>query len=408
MEQTARENTEYRICVLGNFSGRNAGDNAILGCLMDDIAARYSNVRFVVPTFNPDYVRRHFSRHVVEPVSLLPWALSIKIFGLPVFRAVLSADLVLVTDNLLFDMKLFNPLFNYLSTLSLCLPLAKRRGIPVVLYNMSLGPIRTPMGKRLFERVIKSCKLIILRDQQSKALLDRLNIAHDRIEFGADCAINARPSPPERLQTMIGENGLFRNPKGTFGFNINAYLDAYIRGDETRLDMPQFTRLIGEAVDRLIEVTGMDALFFVTQVMDMKVTAEAVSHVRQHERVKIISNKDYTYEDITALLAEVEFLVAMRTHAIILATSVYTPVVGIISYPKTAGYLSTIEQDRWTIKFEDLTCERLVELALQVYEQRAQIQAAMKPAVQREKARARQSADLLVPYLLGERAEAAR
>lgn len=390
---------KLRVCVLGNFSGRNAGDNAILGCLMHDVAAQYPNVRFVVPTFNPAFVRKHFSQYDVEAVSLKPWALSLKIFGVPIFRAVLSSDLVLVTDNILFDMKLFNPLFNYLSTLSLVLPLAKKRGIPVVLYNMSLGPVKTPTGKRMFERVIKSCDQIILRDDQSRELLDRLKLPYPRLTQAADCAVNARPVSSERLQTIIRETGTFTNPKGTIGFNINAYLDAYLRGDGTNADKQLFSDVIAQSVDRLIEQTGLDVLFFVTQVMDIRITMEAVDKVRHRDRVKVVSNRDYTYEEITALLSKAELLVAMRTHAVILASSVCTPVVGIISYPKTAGYLKAIEQDKWMVAFGDLTVERLTALTLEAYQQRDPIREAMKPVMQREKAKASHSAVLLSPYL---------
>lgn len=390
---------KHRVCVLGNFSGRNAGDNAILGCLMHDVAVLYPDVRFVVPTFNPGFVRRHYAQYDVEPVSLKPWALSLKIFGLPIFRAVLSADLVLVTDNILFDMKLYNPLFNYLSTLSLVLPLAKRRSIPVVLYNMSLGPVKTPAGKRMFERVIKSCDQIILRDEQSRELLNRLGLPYPRLTQAADCAVNARPVGSDRLRAIMDETGAFHNPKGTIGFNINAYLDAYLRGDRSDQDRQLFSEVIAKAVDQIIDATGADVLFFVTQVMDMKITMEAVNRVCHRDQVHVVGNKDYSYEELTALLSQVELLVAMRTHAVILASSVCTPVVGIISYPKTAGYLKTIEQDQWMIAFDELTTDRLAALTLEAYRWRGQTREAMKPIIQREKAKASHSAMLLSPYL---------
>lgn len=391
-----------RICVLGNFSGRNAGDMAILGALIQDVSEQYPEVKFVVPTMNPGFVRRSFPNHDVEAVSLMPWALSLKILGLPVFRAVLSSDLVLVTDNILFDMKLLNPLFNYLFTLSLVLPLAKRRGIPVVLYNMSLGPVSTPRGIACFKRVIDSTELLILRDTQSRDLLTRLGMKHGPVEIRADCALNTRPAGTARLEEIIRNEGLFQNPHGTIGFNINAYLDAYIRRDGDSADVQLFSDVIAQTVDRLIQETSMDVLFIVTQVMDIQITEDVLRRVRNRQRVQVISNKDYSYQELTAVMGRLEILAGMRTHALILAASAGTPVVGIISYPKTAGFLESINQSSWTIPFKDLSAGALTGLVLQACRQRAQIREELLPAVETEREKARDAALLLRPYIKGQ------
>ena len=62
-----------KICVLGNFSGRNAGDAAILGGLLEDVSSRHPDTLFAVPTINPGFVRRAYARYRVKPVGLLPW-----------------------------------------------------------------------------------------------------------------------------------------------------------------------------------------------------------------------------------------------------------------------------------------------------------------------------------------------
>lgn len=388
-----------RICVIGNFSGRNAGDMAILGNLIHDVAAQYPDVHFVVPTINPAFVRKSFPNYSVEAVSLLPWALSAKIFGVPIVRAVLGSDLVLVTDNILFDKKLFNPLFNYLSTLSLVLPLASRRNIPVVLYNMSLGPILTPLGRWCMEQVTRHADYIILRDTQSRELIERLGLTHGPIALHADCALNTTPCAPDRLQEIITKEHLFRNPSGTLGMNVNTYLDAYLRGDGKNASLDDFSTLMAQAVDTLIERTGLEVLFVVTQVMDTRITQEVMQKSRYRQQLKVISNKDYSYEEIATILGRLELLVGMRTHALILASAMLTPIVAINSYPKTAGFLASIDQARWMIRFEDLTHAGLVDLVLEAYSQRAQIRETLKPAVQREQQKARQSALLLEPFM---------
>ncbi|RMF05870.1 MAG: hypothetical protein D6768_00365 [Chloroflexi bacterium] len=388
-----------KVCVLGNFSGRNAGDNAILGNLVRDVSALYPNVHFLVPTINPKFVEQSFGDRVsIQGVSLMPWALSVKIFGLPVFRAVLGSDLVLVTDNILFDMKLFNPLFNYLSTLSLVLPMAKKRGIPVVLYNMSLGPVSTPAGTWCMKRVINSVERIILRDQQSKDLLDRLNVSLPPVDFGADSALNTEFCSAERLQEIVAAKGLFTNPNGTIGFNVNVYLDQYLKHG-ARSDTKPFIQMISGAIDQVIDELDVDILFFVTQVMDIRVTNAIIDNIKNKQRIKTITNKEYSFEELTAVMSKLLLMVAMRTHALILASSAGTPVAGIISYPKTTGYLKTIGQGQWIINFEDLETDRLFDLVASVYHNRDEIKKTLLPAVEREKQKAAASALTLQPWL---------
>jgi polysaccharide pyruvyl transferase WcaK-like protein len=156
-----------RICVVGNFSGRNAGDAAILEGLLRDVHRLYPKARFLIPTINTKFVRRAYRHYPITPVPLLPWNLSFKIFGLPIFASALQSDLILITDAILFDRKLWNPLPNYLLTMSLVTPLADRKGIPVILYNGNLGPANTPMGMSCLRRVVQHSRMIIVRDPES-------------------------------------------------------------------------------------------------------------------------------------------------------------------------------------------------------------------------------------------------
>src|SRR6478736_9587973 len=111
-----------RITVLGNFSGRNAGDNAILGNLVRDISAVLPEAQFIVPTLSTAAVRRICQGFNVKPLGLMPWHGAMKILGLATLRAMVQTDCVLITDNILFDKSFFNPLFNYLSTIALFAP----------------------------------------------------------------------------------------------------------------------------------------------------------------------------------------------------------------------------------------------------------------------------------------------
>lgn len=386
------------ITVLGNNSGRNAGDNAILGNLLRDVSAELPQAEFLVPTTNSRFIRRHFGQFKVKPMGLLPWNGCIKNFGWPLYKAMTATDAVLICDNILFDRKFYNPLFNYLSSIALFAPFCKKRGIPIVLYNASVGPIDTPAGKKALAKVLEATELAVIRDQNTKELLEKLALPCPELHVHADCALNTAAPPQARMAAIIAKEHLFINPKGTIGFNVNSYIDNWSNGGSFTRE--GFCAAIAEAADRVMNELGVDVIFFVTQVMDTKITQQCAAKIAQQDRVKIISNADYTYEEIAALLGRVELHSGLRTHSLIFCAAMHTPMIGIVSYPKSAGFLRTVGQGDWLIPFADLTADSLAAMISKAWAARAETRQELARLVPAEKEKARSTAALLKKHLL--------
>ncbi len=387
-----------KITVLGNFSGRNAGDAAILGCLLQDVATLYKDVKFFIPTINTRFVAESYSEFDIKPVSLMPWNFSVKIFGLPVFKTTLKSDLILVTDAILFDRKLYNPLFNYLWTLSILLPKAKAKGIPVVLYNSSLGPVTCPAGEKALCRVIDSADAVILRDKESSELLKKHGIDHPNIREGADCALNATPSDDHRFAEICEAEGLFTNDRPVVGFNVNSYVDAFVRKDGKTFGRENLVELYAETVDKTIKDLDVDVIFIETQHMDMGIANEVLAKIKNSHSVRLVTNKKYSYHDICSVLQRLDLFVGMRTHSLILSSAMGVPPVGIVTYPKNRGYMRTIGLEKNLIEFRDLSIDRYTEIIRTAFENREKIREEMIPNVKREKEKARDTAGYLDKY----------
>jgi polysaccharide pyruvyl transferase WcaK-like protein len=386
-----------RITVLGNFSGRNAGDNAILGNLLDDVSGLYPDVEFLVPTLNAAYVRKTFGHHRVRAYGLMPWNGALKIFGLPTFYTMLNTDLVLVTDNILFDRDFFNPTFNYLSTIALVAPFCRRRNIPIILYNASCGPVDTPRGVAALRRVLNTGPFAIIRDQGSKRLITKHGIMDEsQVVIAADCALNTVPPPDARIDEIVAGLG-FTNGKPMVGMNVNAYIGSW-SGSGT-VARQQFTRMMAGAFDRIIEELDVNGVFFVTQVMDHSITNEVQQSMRHRDRIATVANPVLDYREIAGLMTRLELVIGMRTHALILSTSVSTPVVSINAYPKTLAYLETLDMHRWSIEFADLNETSLFELVRAAWAERAATRKLLDLAVPKEKTKAKASASMLGPLL---------
>ncbi|MGB5233454.1 MAG: polysaccharide pyruvyl transferase family protein [Desulfoprunum sp.] len=387
------------ITVLGNNSGRNAGDNAILGNLLDDFALFRQDIHFRIPSLDPAFIKKHFGRHSVEPMGLMPWNLALKNFGLPLYLAMTRTEMVLITDNILFDRKLHNPFVNYLKSISLFSDGCLKRGIPIVFYNASIGPIDHPAGREALQKVMNASRLVIARDCNTRNLIEKLNISHPEIVINADCALNTPVPSEERMAAIIRQKDLFKGANGTIGMNVNAYIDNWSKpGALTRKD---FVRIIGCTVDNLIEKLDVDVLFTVTQVMDLKITDECVQQMKNKDKVRIVTNSEFTYQEIAGLLQRLDIHAGLRTHTLIFCAAVNTPMVNINAYPKSAGFMRTIGQGDWTINFEDLSVENLSQIMLKAWEQRGQTRENMLPLVNVEKNKARNSVRLVSDILDG-------
>lgn len=390
--------------MIGNFSGRNTGDAAILGGLLKDLTARYGPLRYDVPTINPAFVRRQYPEYDVTPVGMLPWNLSVKIFGLPILRSILRSDLVLVTDAILFDRKLYNPLFNYLSTMALVLPMARRRGIPVVLYNVSLGPAATKAGKACLRRVLDAAGEIILRDEESLGEIPPDVELQAKIRRGADCALSIDPAPPERVAAILAAEDLQAGGRPYLTFNVNSYIDVFVRARGKRLGVAEFAALMSDTLNRLLAALDANIVMAVMQPMDMNITQKVLDGLPDKSRIRLVSNAQYSFSEMAGIYSRAELHVGMRTHSLILASSVGTPIVGVISTPKNRGYMRTIGQDARMIEFDALSPESLCERVLDTWAHREALRGELAPIIAAAKQNAAAAAEYLRPYLTGERA----
>jgi polysaccharide pyruvyl transferase WcaK-like protein len=390
-----------RVAVLGNFSGRNAGDAAILGGLLRDLTRTFPRrqMRFEIPTIKPGFVARAYVEYPVRPISLLPTNLSLKILGLPVVRCVLGADLVLVTDAILFDRRLYNPLFNYLHTLSWVLPLGARRGVPVVLYNVSLGPVTTPAGRKCLKRVLEASRKVIVRDRLSADLAREIDPGGPEPRLAADCALSVLPAPAERVAALAREHGVLQSGRPTLGFNVNAYVDTYVRGSSRGIGDEVFQQRVAAVIDRAVRTLGVDVLLVETQPMDLRMARGVLERVQQRARVGMVANPPLGHAEIAGFLGRLDAFVGMRTHSLILAASMHTPLGGIIAYPKNRGFLESIDCGDQMLEFRDFSEENLWALVRRTWEGRASLRRRLQASVERERAKAEAAARELDEWL---------
>jgi polysaccharide pyruvyl transferase WcaK-like protein len=394
------------ITLLGSSSGRNAGDAALIAGIIDSVdAAVGRKVIWEIPTIKPSYIRDNY-RGITRPISMLPWAGSVKMLGIPTYRSIHRTDMSLIFDAILFDRALYNPLFNYLSTVSLLLPAAKRKGKLLGYFNVGVGPITTPAGSKMLQKLSDEMDFITVRDQDSYRILQEIGVKNPNILVTADAALNMAGSSEERVDEILGSIG-FNRSEQILAINLSKYIDTWAGAGTTPMGKERFAKTYAAALDRALEKIQAPVLFVCTQVHDVPLTKMVMELVAKAPKKGIITNERYNHYDIKGVLGAVSLLCGMRLHATILASASLTPVLGLPHQPKVIHYFRTIDLEDRIITFKDFTEESFGEFIVKGWEQRAKIRATLERKVPQNKQRALRAAELVAALDRGEAVDTA-
>jgi len=375
------------VTLLGSSSGRNAGDAALMAAIQASVnRALDREIRFEIPTIRPSYIRDHFPPGAV-PVSMMPWNLSVKMLGWPAWRSIARTDLSLIFDAILFDRSLYNPLFNFLSTLRLLLPAARRRGGRMACYNVGAGPVTTPAGRRMLRELMECMDFITVRDSDSFDVLREVGVENPRILVTADAAINAPACGDDRADAILRDAGA--DPAAgppLLAVNINHYMDSWAGVNRDPLSRDVFLRAYAEALDRVTAETGARLAFICTQHADVGITRDLMRRLKR-PAAAMISNVERNHIDIKGVLRRVDLLFGMRLHAMILASSEGTPICGLAYQPKVHHYYSRIGLRDRSLGFEAFDPAAIADHVLRAWTDRSALRnhlARVMPGLQRD------------------------
>jgi len=390
------------ITLLGSSSGRNAGDAALLSGIMSSIdSAVGSRLLYEIPTSRPSFILHNYPGCRVKPISMQPWHMSLRMLGLPTYNSIKRTDLTLVFDAILFDRALFNPLFNFLSSLYVLIPAAKRQGKKMGCFNVSAGPVSSKWGKKMLRCVCQAMDFITVRDLNSLRLLKEVGVDNPNIIVTADAALNVLPANEEQMRRLLAESGL-DSKREILGINVSAYIDSWASTGRSPMGKQKFISVYSKALNRAAQQIGANLLFVCTQHHDIPLTKELMQAVETTLPKALITNRECNHHELKGLLGQVSLLFAMRLHAVILACSSFTPTIALPHQPKVVHFLDTLGLAEWALSFADFSEEALVTHILKGWEQRASIQETLRCTIPREQQKAASAAQLVAALHKGE------
>ncbi|MCR4963486.1 MAG: polysaccharide pyruvyl transferase CsaB [Firmicutes bacterium] len=307
----------YGAVICGAYGRGNAGDDAILQAIVAQLRQIDREMPLTVMTRDKAETRMNYRTNAIY------------IFNIPAFIRHLRQSKLFINGggSLIQDVTSSRSLYFYLFTLKM----AKLCGCRVIMYGCGIGPIQRNLNKRIVSAVLNdTAETITLRDSYSLQTLEQMHVDKPRIMISADPTVSiARADRQEPDKALALENIPADKPKICFCLRNWGTFDKY--------------QEIAAAAEYAYKQYGLLPVFL---PFEPPKDIDAAAKVIRHLHCPYIScEKRYGVEDLIAILGSMEAVVAMRLHALILATCGHTPVVGISYDVKVESFMKDIGSD---------------------------------------------------------------
>ncbi len=296
--------------ILGYYGYGNCGDDALLHAILKDIYAIRPYFSPTVLSYKPlktaqDYGVRAINRFDIFAVRKLFNKTKLFIAG---------------GGSLIQDITSTKSLLYYLYIIRL----AKKKGIPVMLYGNGIGPIGKTLNKKLAAKVLNTVDVITLRDYESLQLLETLGVTAPKIKITADPALSLSVSNTDNAKSVLGKYGL-KDGEKFFCLSVRKWKN-----------MGDCAKSFADICETVSEKFGLTPVIVPMQYSkDMPISREIYDLANCR---CILVDESLQADDILAVLKLSEAAVTVRLHMLIFGTLAGVPVLGVDYDPKVSSF----------------------------------------------------------------------
>lgn len=223
-------------------------------------------------------------------------------------------------------------------------------GKPVVLFAQSVGPFAGRWQERLVLRALSRVEHVQVREEVSRKLLEE-STPRIRIHRVADAAFVL-----ESEETALDVER-FAAGRILVGVTVRDWFRARDRQLQYEQTMAGFARWLIDERDA--------AVVFVPQVTylrggdDDRITSRRVAAAVERPPGILTVEEDMSAAQVKGLCGRMDLFVGTRMHSNIFAVSEGVPSLAVAYQHKTIGIMAMLGLDRYVVRIEALTCERL-------------------------------------------------
>jgi polysaccharide pyruvyl transferase CsaB len=309
---------KLRIGISGSYGGLNLGDEAILQTIISLLRSHLGNLEITVFSKNPeDTLKRHNVERAV-PVR--------KMNRNEVLPEVQRLDFfILGGGGILFDGEARIFLREVM--------LAKEASVPVIVYAISVGPLRDPMEQGIVREWLNRVDLLIVRERLAQRMLEDIGVTKEII-VSADSALLLEPEEVD--EAVLKREDIYG--KKLIGISVRE------PGPAMQVDLQKYYAYVANATDYMVERFEAEAVFIPMerQVLDLQHSHKVISQMLNAQKALVLKG-EYSPGQILTIAKSFTFGVGMRLHFLIFMAIANVPFAALPYASKVEGLLEDLK-----------------------------------------------------------------
>jgi len=349
-----------RIMLIGSFGGDNFGDSIILKAIMDKLSkSMKGEVVFVIPTSNPSFVNKHYGKSFrIKTVDInVRRNITFRFFGPSVLRELRHTDIVVTTAGILFDQRILDPRFSFISSLLPLLVFGKTVGVKVFGLCVGITPQSTRFGGWILKKTIQMHDHIATRDCRSGEIAKRY-LRDSMVSIHADIAHTLDLERAERLGYGLH-----------LAVNLSSYISGLYSGRELERRESEWVEEVASATKDWLNLFEQ-VTFVATTPKDHKLHQKIAGRAGCGQFLELYK---LGVEEGATHLNSFDVAIGSRMHFCILSTSFQIPTLALSYHPKVTSYMNSVGLQKWVIPIEEAGPETINPLLRQLLHKKSEI-----------------------------------
>lgn len=359
----------HDLSLSGYYGFHNSGDDTLLHVILDQL---YDE--------NPYLKVQVFSRRPKETKKVYGIDAAFMFNPIVLYRQLKRTSLLLMGGGTLIqDFTSTQSLLYYLFVLWV----AQKTKADTMLYANGIGPIKKQNEKKV-QAILNKMTLITLRDQDSKKLLDRLEINKPPIQVTTDAAFGLENHDPRKGSKKLEALGLSEGKY--FCVSVRAW----------KQTAENFEDIIAATIEYVQNTYDFDVIFIPMQpINDKEISLHIMSKLK---RKGYYFGDVFSLDEILYIEEKAAFIMAMRLHTLIYGMIGGTPCLALSYDPKVDGLMSDFNQP-YTIGVDEVTTQKLIAYIDEIMEHKDKIRQEIQTQVKKSKDISLQTAKMAINVL---------
>lgn len=305
-----------RILISGYYGFNNAGDDTVLFGIISSLKKQDADLQLAVLSNKPKETEQLFKIPAYNRWKLIE-----------IMRGIRHSDLLVMGGgSLLQDATSPRSVIYYLGIVKI----AKWFKKPVVFFAQGVGPIRHRLSRYLIKRIVNQVDVITVRDQQSGRDLQSLGVTEAPIRVTADPALTI---DPRRISMTKGQTILQTYP-------TDPDQPSMVISVRDWKNIQRFKKEVADVADGFIR-SGWNVIFLPMHYpADIDASRDIIKQMRENGAVLL--DQKYDFRHIMSIIGNVDFVLGMRLHSIILAAVMNVPFAALSYDPKIDRFVERV------------------------------------------------------------------